>query len=59
MSAFVFFLIIYVKSSVIKHLIPARVFLKIIRFTQPFYVRRIAETRHICCSDNRRHQKSG
>lgn len=59
MSAFVFFLIIYVKSSVIKRLIPARVFLKIIRFTQPFYVSRIAETRQICCSDNRKHQKSG
>lgn len=44
-SAFVFFLIIYVKSSVTKHMIPARVFLKIIRFTQPFYVSRIAETR--------------
>ena len=55
MSAFVFFLIIYVKSSVTKHLIPARVFLKIIRFTQPFYVSRIVETRQNCCSDNRRH----
>lgn len=45
MSAFVFFLIIYVKSSVTKRLIPARVFLKIIRFAQPFCVSRIAETR--------------
>ena len=59
MSAFVFFLIIYVKSSVTKRLIPARVFLKIIRFTQPFYVSRIAETCLICCLYNRKHQKSG
>lgn len=59
MSAFVFFLIIYVKSSVIKRLIPARVFHKIIRFAQLFCVCLIVETRQICCSDNRRHQKSG
>lgn len=59
MSAFVFYLIIYVKSSVIKHLIPARVFLKIIRFTRPFYVSRIAKTCQICCLYNRKHQKSG